>query len=160
METLANRYERLVKAEAIIGFDFKEKELLRLALSLHTTGRRSMVSVTTIAWPDGSPKQLPVSTRQLRRMGDSLTWFLSYESVLAEGKKFDKNTQTRASNRNLSRYFDSAGLADLVDFGDSVNQPFPGTDVLKGNVVEAILAAIYLDQGLDNARGFFQRLKA
>ena len=134
----------LEKFERNIGYTFKNKELLKKALR-HTSYAHE--------------KNLE-SNEKFEFLGDSILEFLTSKYIYNNYKKLNEGemTKVRATvvcGKTLSK------IANLLDFSDFLyigksEQKSDGTKrpAILENTVEAIIAAIYLDGGLEPAEKF------
>ena len=134
----------LEKFERNIGYTFKNKELLKKALR-HTSYAHE--------------KNLE-SNEKFEFLGDSILEFLTSKYIYNNYKKLNEGemTKVRATvvcGKTLSK------IANLLDFSDFLyigksEQKSDGTKrpTILENTVEAIIAAIYLDGGLEPAEKF------
>ena len=93
---------------------------------------------------------------RLEFLGDSILDFLVAEFFYKECKDSEGKLTVLRSNyvseNYLSKVFDKLNLSKFVKLGKSYQGEI--SKAVKGDVVESILAAIYLDGGLDEARKF------
>ena len=134
----------LEKFERNIGYTFKNKELLKKALR-HTSYAHE--------------KNLE-SNEKFEFLGDSILEFLTSKYIYSNYKKLNEGemTKVRATvvcGKTLTK------IANLLDFSDFLyigksEQKSDGTKrpAILENTVEAIIAAIYLDGGLEPAEKF------
>ena len=119
-----------------IGYFFKDKSLLDLALTHSSRSEKNY--------------------ERLEFLGDSILDFLVGEYFYKNcDDKEGKLTVLRShfvSEIYLSKIFDKLDLKNDVRLGKSCQGEV--TRAVKGDVIEAIIAAIYLDSGIDDARKF------
>lgn len=145
---LAEYAGKIARAENIIGYTFRDKLLLGAALT-HPSAidRQSIVH----------------DYERLEFLGDSILGAITATYLFNQFKDLDEGGLTRikvalVSGASLSRIASAEGIADCIIFGESET----GTD-RRGlasaleNVYEAIVAALYLDGGLDVARAWVAR---
>lgn len=144
---MANNYNEL---ENIIGYDFKNKDLLTEALT-----HRSYLNENT-KWP------LPHNER-LEYLGDAVLELVVTEALFknypdaAEGKM----TVLRAALVNYQILAKIGGEIRLEEFilmskGERGGSP-KAKEVILANAMEALVGSLYLDGGIDNARKFIDR---
>ena len=96
---------------------------------------------------------------RLEFLGDSILDFLVGEYLFFNCKEDEgKLTVLRShyvSENYLSHLFDSLQLTEDVKMGKSYQGEI--SKAIKGDVVEALIAAIYLDGGIEEARNFIYR---
>lgn len=119
-----------------IGYSFKNKTLL----------------VTALTHPSKSKENY----QRLEFLGDSILGFLVGEYLFGHCEKQEGElTVLRShyvSEKHLSECFDELDLAGDVIVGKSMNGEI--TSAIKGDVIEAIIAGIYLDSDMQTARKF------
>ena len=138
--------ERLDRAEAAIGARFADRQLLRRALT-----HRSFVNEQGHA--------LIVSNERLEFLGDALLGFLVAEWLFGrfpDAPEGDLTAWRVALIRTdtLARWSRQLGLGPLLYLSKGETELEELSDRILANAFEAILAAIYLDAGLDAARRF------
>lgn len=148
-DRIVNEYVgKIARAEQIIGYSFKDKLLLGAALT----------------HPSALDKQKIVHDyERLEFLGDSILGAITATYLFQQFKDLDEGGLTRikvalVSGSSLSRIANEEGIADCIIFGESET----GTD-RRGlasaleNVYEAIVAALYLDGGLEVAKEWVTR---
>ncbi len=137
--------ERLARLEARLGYRFRNRELLALALC-HSSSRQ---------------KGLP-SNERLEFLGDSVLGFLVslylYESrpKLPEGEL--TRLRTRAVSRPaLHRAALEAGLEEFIAVGKGLEKRGSLPAAVLADTMEALVGAVFLDGGTDHAWAFVVR---
>ncbi len=119
-----------------IGYKFKDESLLVQALT--------------------HPSKSKQNYQRLEFLGDSILNFLVGEYLFKNSEKLEGElTVLRShfvSENHLAECFDELNLTEDVILGKSMNNEI--TTAIKGDIIEAIIAGIYLDSGLDKARSF------
>lgn len=119
-----------------IDYVFKDKKLLTRALT--------------------HPSKSKQNYQRLEFLGDSILNFLVGEFLFKNSEKQEGElTVLRAhyvSENHLAQCFDEMDLTESVIAGKSLNGEI--TTAIKGDIIESIIAAIYLDCGLDEVRRF------
>lgn len=119
-----------------INYHFKDKKLLSSALT--------------------HPSKSKDNYQRLEFLGDSILGFLVGEYLFKHCEKQEGElTVLRShfvSEKYLAERFDEMGLEEDVVLGKSMNGEI--TPAIKGDIIEAIIAGIYLDSGLETARKF------
>lgn len=140
--------ERLVQAEGALGVRFRDRRLLRRALT-----HRSFVNEQGRD-PHGSNERLEF-------LGDALLGFLVAEALyrrFADAPEGDLTARRVALIRTdtLARWARQLGLGPLLYLSKGETEPEELSDRILANAFEATLAAIYCDAGLDAARRFLE----
>jgi ribonuclease-3 len=134
---------RVECAERILGYTFKDKNLLLQALTHPSAAEDD---------PIGS------SYERLEFLGDSLLGAFVASTIYERFPDFDEGALTRikvslVSGGMLSRRAGELGFSDLIIFGSSEKGTGRrGLFSALENVFEALVAAIVLDGGMDEAR--------
>lgn len=119
-----------------IGYSFKDKKLLTTALT--------------------HPSKSKDNYQRLEFLGDSILNFLVGEFLFKHSDKHEGElTILRShyvSENHLAKCFDEMGLAGDVVLGKSMNNEL--TPAIKGDIVESVIAGIYLDSNIETARNF------
>ncbi len=119
-----------------IGYEFKDKNILKRALT--------------------HPSKSKENYQRLEFLGDSILNFLVGEYLFKHcDKQEGELTVLRShfvSEDYLSQCFDEMNLSEDVIAGKSLNNEI--TPAIKGDIIESIIAGIYLDSDLDTARNF------
>jgi len=93
---------------------------------------------------------------RLEFLGDSILDFLVgeyfYQNCLEDEGKLTVYRSYFVSENNLVKIFDKLNLSKLVKLGKSYQGEI--SKAVKGDIVEAIIAVIYLENGLENAKKF------
>lgn len=136
-----------------LGYAFKDRQILTRALT-HKSHPAEKAS------PDPAPKSTDSDNEQLEFLGDSILGFLVSEALYEsfpdypEGK-LSKLKSWLVSASHLHSVAASIGLGDslLLGKGEEMSGGRAKRAILS-NALEALLAAIYLDGGMDPARHF------
>ena len=124
----------------IIGYKFKDAELLSRALTHSAVGDKNY--------------------ERMEFLGDSILGFVVSESIYGKFPNLNEGelTKFRASivcEATLFEVSENLGLADYVNFGKSLAElGAREKESIMADVIEAVIAAIYFDSGLDAARRF------
>jgi ribonuclease-3 len=134
--------ERLGACQDAIGYVFRRPEVLRKALT-HSSIK-----------DDDNP-----SNERLEFLGDSILGMLVSEYLHASLPDVDEGELTRVksvavSSRMLARCADSLGLAQCMRVGKGIAMRMRVPRSILANAFEAVVAAVYLDGGIENARLF------
>ena len=144
----AQRYKRVEGLESRIGYTFKDRSLITRALRHSSYG-------------DGQTKE--PDNERLEFLGDRVLGLLTAEALFHHSSA-PEGTLARRLNA-LVRKEMCAKIARKINLGDclllSASEERQGgrdkTSIL-GDACEALIAAIYLDGGLDAAKAFYDRL--
>lgn len=132
---MAENKKKSKKLEAIVG-PFNDEKLLQRALT--------------------HPSMSKDNYQRLEFLGDSILNFLVGEYLFKHcDKQEGELTVLRShfvSEDHLSECFDELNLSEFVITGKSLKGEI--TSAIKGDIMESIIAAIYLDRGLENAQQF------
>ncbi len=136
--------------EAALGQPFRDREILRRAL----THKSHFHEQSTASDPP------PGDNEQLEFLGDSILGFLVSESLVSRFPGFPEGrlSKLKAQLVSAAHLHEVAHRLELGKYlllgrGEEMSG---GRDkkALLANAVEALLAALYLDQGIDSARRF------
>ncbi|HEY3318278.1 MAG TPA: ribonuclease III [Coriobacteriia bacterium] len=143
--------ERIDRAEEILGVTFADRGLLQRALT-HPS----------YSFESGSKEQY----ERLEFLGDSVLGFLMTEHIYGRFPEFDEGRMAKlraalVSGRTLAAIARDLGLGEALLVGHGADAG--GARKLKSvlaDAFEATLGALYLDAGIDAARGFVMRVFA
>jgi ribonuclease-3 len=129
-----------------IGHVFRDRTLLKAALT-HASGANHRLA----------------SNERLEFLGDAILGFLVCERLYRMFPEFLEGDLTRiksvvVSRETCSRLSEQLGLIDflIVGKGLAVNRPVPAS--VLSDLFESVVAAIYLDAGMDAVRPLVERL--
>jgi len=136
----------VVDCQRRIGHSFGDPSLLIAAVT-HASGARHRLA----------------SNERLEFLGDSILGFLVCERLYRDFPASLEGDLTRiksvvVSRETCSRLSEGLGLADflIVGKGLAINRPVPAS--VLSDLFESVVAAIYLDGGMDAVRPFVERL--
>ena len=133
----------LFEVENIIGYKFKSKRLLQKALTHSSYSNEHKVE----------------SNERLEFLGDAVIEFIITEILYRdfEGGEGDlsKIRALIVSERPLSETIDRLGLSKYLIKGVGESKNATESKAIKCDMFEAILGAVYLDGGLENAKKVF-----
>jgi len=138
--------ENLLALESILGVSLEDRGLLRTAIS-------------TRAACNEFPDVVTADNERLEFLGDSVLKFLLSEHLFQrrsdpEGKMTIMRTEME-NNETLGAIASGLGLKPYLCLGSGEQQSSGKAEcMLLADALEAIIGAIYLDQGLDVARRF------
>ncbi len=139
----------LDKAQDILGYRFENLVLLEDALT-HPSA-------------DNTPEATH-NYERLEFLGDSILGAIVADEIFARYPDLDEGGMTRikvslVSGSMLSQVAQDLGLADVIIFGDSeIGTQGRGLHSALENTFEAIVAALFLDGGLEAARAWVLRV--
>lgn len=137
--------EKLALAQQIIGYRFKQEQLLLSAIT-HPSATEG--------------KSVRYSYERLEFLGDSILGAIVATVAFDRFHELDEGGLTRikvalVSGSSLSSVAEKIGFADVIVFGSSeTGTGRRGLHSALENVYEAVVAALYLDGGLDQAVRF------
>lgn len=125
-----------------LGYQFSDRELLRRAL---THG-----SAKTKAERDN---------QRLEFLGDAILDLIVSADLFADAEHFDEGAMTKikaqvVAKRSLLQVADELVLEEYLRVGPMFPEPEDIPTSIRADAVESILAAIYLDGGMEEAREF------
>ena len=135
------------EAERIVGHHFQDEQLLLSAIT-HPSANEG--------------RSVRYSYERLEFLGDSVLGAIVASTAFNRFHDLDEGGLTRikvalVSGSNLSEVADGLGLADVIMFGSSEQGTGKrGLHSALENVYEAIVAALYLDAGIDVAKKFVE----
>ncbi|MHC4841270.1 MAG: ribonuclease III [Planctomycetota bacterium] len=143
----ADDLRRLNKAAEVLGYDFKNLETLRVALT-HSSAKS-----------DSHP-----SNERMEFLGDAVLGLIVSEMLFHKFPEFPEGELTRVKSVAVSRAMlaeriQELGVADLMYLGKGVRRDKSAhlpTSILA-NLYEGLLCAVYEEGGLEAARGFIDR---
>ena len=135
--------EIISEAEKIIGYKFKDKKLLLKALTHSCYSNEHRVE----------------SNERLEFLGDAIIEFIITERLYLEFKSkegdLSKIRSMIVSEKPLSEAIDKLGLEKCLLKGVGESKTSISSKAVKCDMFEAIVGAIYLDGGIENAKSFF-----
>ena len=139
---------KLSQAQDILGYRFQNEQLLLSAIT-HPSATEG--------------KSVKYSYERLEFLGDSILGAIVAFTAFHEYGELDEGGLTRikvalVSGSSLSQVAESLGFADVIVFGSSeTGTGRRGLHSALENVYEALVAALYLDGGMDAALDFVTR---
>lgn len=131
--------------EQRIGYVFRDRSLLNAALT-HASGADHRLA----------------SNERLEFLGDSILGFIVCEMLFERFPKYLEGELTRVksvlvSRHTCARISERLGLRDVLILGKGMAGSPHLPDSLLADVFESLIAAMYLDGGLEPARAFIHR---
>jgi ribonuclease III len=128
-----------------IGYRFRKPELLRAALT-HTSGANTRAA----------------SNERLEFLGDSVLGLVTCEQLFLRLPDYQEGDLTKVksvvvSRKTCARFSEELGLGDYLIMGKGVSNYGEIPSNMLADVFEALVAAIFLDGGWDEARAFVLR---
>ncbi len=148
MQLTQEQEEKLRLAEAAIAHEFKDKQLILSAIT-HPSATEG--------------KSVKFSYERLEFLGDSILGAIVASTAFHRYPNLDEGGLTRikvslVSGSSLSKTADDLGFADIIVFGSSeTGTGRRGLHSALENVYEAVVAALYLDGGIEAAQQFVER---
>ena len=140
--------ENVARAEAILGYEFSDKALLEAALT----------------HPSALDKETMLHNyERLEFLGDSILGAITANYLFNTYKDLDEGGLTRVkvslvSGTTLSRVAHEEGIAGCIIFGESeTGTDRRGLHSALENVYESIVAALFIDGGIDVTKAWIYR---
>ena len=140
--------QKLDLAQQILGYQFEDESIL-------------LPAITHPSAVEGKP--VKCSYERMEFLGDSILGAIVADAAFHEYRNLDEGGLTRikvslVSGASLARVAEQLGFADAIIFGMSERGTGRrGLHSALENVYEAVVAALYLDGGIDAARSFVTR---
>lgn len=156
---------RLSACEERIGYRFRDRRLLALALT-HSSDKATHIEAAAelAASSQGGDEHAPaplelVDNERLEFLGDSVLGMIVCEELF---RRFPEATEGDLTNiksvvvsrQVLAKVNDKLGIAEFMALGKGMSTYARLPESLRANVVEAVVAAIYLDGGIEPVRAF------
>lgn len=148
MAITEEQQQRISQAEEVVGHVFGDPLLL-------------LSAITHPSAVEGKP--VKHSYERLEFLGDSILGAIVADEAFHRFSDLDEGGLTRikvalVAGSSLAKVSDSLGLADIIMFGSSeTGTGKRGLHSALENVYEALVAALYLDAGIEVARRFVER---
>jgi len=149
--------DAMEELERLLGHRFQRPELLTLAVT-----HRSYVYDAAISGATGDLSDPSLDNEQLEFMGDAVLGLVAAEALCQRfpASREGELTRLRASvvsSRHLGEVGTRLGLGRWLRLGHTAERNAGRTNAaLFANAVEALIAALYLDGGLEAARRFVE----
>src|ERR671935_539055 len=143
--TTSREAEVLQECQKAIGYSFRQTELLRAALT-HTSGANTRLA----------------SNERLEFLGDAVLGLVTCEQLFHRFPDYQEGDLTKiksvvVSRRTCARISRLLNLGDFLFLGKGMHVHMAVPSSLLADVFESLVAAIYLDGGLEAAREFILR---
>lgn len=143
--TIAEAWSDHLRCEERIGYVFRDKELLRSALT-HASGAQHRLA----------------SNERLEFLGDAIFGAVVCEMLFHRFPRYLEGDLTKiksvvVSRRTCAKISDELGLEEFLILGKGMSSHASVPPSLLADVFESLVAAIYLDGGNDAARDFICR---
>src|SRR5438477_8901949 len=140
--TTSHEAEVLEECQKAIGYQFRQPELLRAALT-HASGANTRLA----------------SNERLEFLGDSVLGLVTCEQLFHRFPEYQEGDLTKiksvvVSRRTCARISRLLNLGDYLFLGKGMHRDLAVPPSLLADVFESLVAAIYLDGGLEAARPF------
>jgi ribonuclease-3 len=134
--------EILDECQDVIGYRFQQPELLRAALT-HTSGANTRLA----------------SNERMEFLGDAVLGLVCCEQLYQRFPEYQEGDLTKVksavvSRRTCARISKQLHLGDFLFMGRGMHAHYDVPSNLLADVFESLVAAIYLDGGLDVAKNF------
>ena len=141
--------ERLRELSDLIGVPIADKDLFNQALQ-----HRSLLR--------GTPEAHTQSNERLEYLGDTVLGFVVAEHLFRNYPQHDEGYLTRlraklVNGTALAERARELGLGPLIMVSDSLTEEQRDGDSILADAFEAIIGAIYLEHGTEQARAFVER---
>jgi len=143
--TVNSEAEILDECQKAIGYQFSQPELLRSALT-HTSGANTRLA----------------SNERMEFLGDAVLGLVTCEQLYLRFPDYQEGDLTKVksavvSRRTCARFSKDLNLGDFLFIGKGMAGHASMPSNLLADVYESLVAAIYLDGGLEAARAFILR---
>src|SRR2546426_920109 len=140
--TTSREAEILEKCQKVIASQFRQPDLLRAALT-HTSGADTRLA----------------SNERLEFLGDAVLGMITCEQLFQRFPDYQEGDLTKiksvvVSRRTCARISRSLNLGDFLFLGKGMHLHAAVPASLLADVFESLVAAIYLDGGLEAAKTF------
>src|SRR2546429_1017282 len=140
--TTSREAEILEHCQQVVGYQFRQPDLLRAALT-HTSGADTRLA----------------SNERLEFLGDAVLGLVTCEQLFQRFPDYQEGDLTKVksvvvSRRTCARISRLLNLGDFLCLGKGMNIHAVVPANLLADVYESLVAAIYLDGGLDAASRF------
>src|SRR5438874_10134749 len=143
--TTSHEAEVLEECQKAIGYQFRQPELLRAALT-HASGANTRLA----------------SNERLEFLGDSVLGLVTCEQLFHRFPEYQEGDLTKiksvvVSRRTCARISRLLNLGNYLFMGKGMHGHYAVPANLLADVFESLVAAIYLDGGLEAAKPFILR---
>jgi len=140
--TTSREAEILEQCQQVIGYQFRQPDMLRAALT-HTSGADTRLA----------------SNERLEFLGDAVLGLVTCEQLFQRFPDYQEGDLTKiksvvVSRRTCARISRILNLGDFLFLGKGMHLHSVVPASLLADVFESLVAAIYLDGGLEPARNF------
>src|SRR5438874_565328 len=143
--TTSSEAEILDDCQKAVGYQFRQPELLRSSLT-HTSGANTRLA----------------SNERMEFLGDAILGLIKCEQLYLRFPDYEEGDLTKVksavvSRRTCARFSKQLNLGDYLFLGKGMGGHHGMPSNLLADVYESLVAAIYLDGGLEAAREFVLR---
>jgi ribonuclease III len=142
--TTSRETEILEECQKVIGYQFRQPELLRASLT-HASGANTRLA----------------SNERMEFLGDSVLGLVTCEQLYLRFPDYQEGDLTKiksvvVSRRTCARFSKALNLGEFIFLGKGMNHLHSSAvpSSMLADVYESLVAAIYLDGGLEAARAF------
>lgn len=145
--------------ESLLRYSFSQRDLLTRALTHRSLAYERRIAGIEISGPDDPS----TDNEQLEFLGDAVVGFLVAEDLCRRHPELNEGELTRlraemVSRRHLAEVAARLGIGEHMLLGRGEERSGGRRKAaLLANCIEAVMAAIYLDGGIDPVRGFILR---
>src|SRR5881398_1990775 len=145
-DVISTEAEVLEECQVAIGYRFRQPELLRGALT-HASGANTRLA----------------SNERMEFLGDAILGLVTCEQLYLRFPDYQEGDLTKiksvvVSRRTCARFSRQFNLGDFLFLGKGMHLHHSSVPAsLLADVYESLVAAIYLDGGLEAARSFILR---
>jgi ribonuclease-3 len=145
LTTTNEQVDILEECQNAIGYHFRQPDLLRGALT-HASGANTRLA----------------SNERLEFLGDAVLGLVTCEQLYLRFPEYQEGDLTKiksvvVSRRTCARIARELNLGDFLFLGKGMNAHVAVPSNMQADVYESLVAAIYLDGGLEEARRFILR---
>jgi ribonuclease-3 len=140
--TTNNEAEILEDCQKVIGYTFRQIELLRAALT-HTSGANTRLA----------------SNERLEFLGDAVLGMVTVEQLFLRFPEYQEGDLTKiksvvVSRRICARISRNLGMDQFLFLGKGMHHHTAVPSSLMADVFESVVGAMYLDGGLESVKAF------
>lgn len=140
------------------GYDFTPETLSSMQEALGHRFRSLELLCNALVHSSAREEGLPCNER-MEFLGDAILGLVVSEYLYAHFAEYEEGQLSSVKSvvvscSSLARQSERLGVGEAIRLGKGINRNKPLPDSVLGNAFEALVAAIYLDSGLEPARRF------